>query len=224
MGVCLTLAGCGRTSRSGSGAGAGSAAGSGAAVTVGAAAAPASSADVAGLEAQTPPWPCTGWPRATVTAFDRASRQARAFGTVQAGDPVAVVARDPAGWLAFSPGVAQAANVGPFRLRWLPPDAQLRLEGSCDALPVRTSPPAGVCFEMAMAPTPIRVAPRSDAAVLTELQADGYVAITGRHPNGWLRVDAGSGSRPGYGSGWIAPQAVNVNGPCDAYLGPAPSP
>ena len=154
-----------------------------------------------------------------VTAYDRASTTARVFGTVQPGDPVAVVARDARGWLAFSPGTAQAANIGPFRLRWLPPDAPLRLEGACSDLPVRVSPPAGVCFEMAMAATPIRTAPDPSAPLLVTLPADGYVAVTGRDPSGWLRVDAGSGSAPASGAGWIPPEAVNVNGPCDAYLG-----
>ncbi len=149
---------------------------------------------------------------------------ARVFGTVQPGDPVAVVARDARGWLAFSPGTAQAANVGPFRLRWLPPDAPVRLEGACSDLPVRVSPAAGVCFEMAMAATPVRSSPDPSAPLLVTLPADGYVAVTGRDPSGWLRVDAGSGSRPGSGAGWIPPEAVNVNGPCDAYLGSGASP
>ncbi len=180
--------------------------------------------DVAKVTNQPPPWPCTGWANTAVTAYDRASTRARVFGSVGPGDPVAVVARDARGWLAFSPGTAQAANIGPFRLRWLPPDASLRLEGACSDLPVRVSPPAGVCFEMAMAATPIRSAPDATAGVLATLPANGYVAVTGRGPSGWLRVDAGSGSAPGSGTGWIAPDAVNVNGPCGAYLGSGAGP
>lgn len=180
----------------------------------------AASDDVAGATSQPPPWPCTGWVNTGVTAYDRASARARVFGTVQPGDPVAVVARDPHGWLAFSPGTAQAANIGPFRLRWLPPDAPVRLQGTCSNLPVRASPPPGVCFEMAMAATPIRTAPDPSAPVLVTLPANGYVAVTGRDPSGWLRVDAASGSAPASGAGWIPPEAANVNGPCDAYLGP----
>jgi len=174
--------------------------------------------DVAGLASAPPPWPCSGWANAGVTAYDRASTAARVFGTVQPGDPVAVVARDVKGWLAFSPGTAQAANVGPFRLRWLPPDAPVRLDGACTDLPVRVSPPPGVCFEMAMVATPIRTAPDASASTLTVLPAAGYVAVTGSDPSGWLRVDAGSGSAPASGTGWVAPEAVNVNGPCDPYL------
>jgi len=173
---------------------------------------------VVGLTGAPPPWPCSGWANAGVTAYDRASTAARVFGTLQPGDPVAVVARDVRGWLAFSPGTAQAANVGPFRLRWLPPDAPVRLEGSCSDLPVRVSPPPGVCFEMAMAATPILTAPDASASTLVVLAADSYVAVTGSSPSGWLRVDAGSGSVPASGTGWIAPEAVNVNGPCDPFL------
>ena len=180
--------------------------------------------DVAGVEGGTPPWPCTAWAHATVTAYDRAGVGAQVFGTVRPGDPVPVVARNADGWLAFSPGTAQAANVGPFRLRWLPPDAPIRLDGSCSDLPVRVSPAPGVCFQMAMAATAIRAAPDPAAAVVVTLPADGYVAVTGSDPSGWLQVDAGSGSAPGSGKGWIAPAAINVNGPCDAYVGRRTSP
>lgn len=220
LGVTLILAGCGRASRS-------DAPAKGAAGPVAVGAPPASAAatdDVAGLTAQTPPWPCTGWARRSVTAFERAGAAARVFGTLQPGDPVAVVGRDPAGWLAFSPGVAQAANVGPFRLRWLPPDAPLRLEGRCAALPLRTSPKPGVCFEMAMGSTPIRVAPEPGATVLAVLPADGYVEVLARHADGWLKVDAASGSRPGRGHGWIAPDAANLNGPCGSNVAPGTPP
>lgn len=220
LGVCILLAGCGsrpshdRTS---------SRSAPRVAVDAGVPVHGASD-DVAGMAGGPPPWPCTGWAHGTVTAYDRAGAGARVFGTLQSGDPVPVVARNADGWLAFSPGTAQAANVGPFRLRWLPPDAPLHLEGACNDLPVRESPASGVCFQMAMAPTPIRTAPRNSAPLLATLPADGYVAVTGGSPSGWIRVEAGSGSLPGSGAGWIAPEAVNVNGPCDAFVGRGASP
>ena len=226
LGVVLVLSGCGARSPGARQAPSASApAASSGRATVGTPA-PSSGAadDVAKVTSQPPPWPCTGWVNTPITAYDRASAAARVFGTVQPGDPLAVVARDPHGWLAFSPGTAQAANIGPFRLRWLAPDTHVRLEGSCSDLPVRVSPPARVCFEMAMAATPIRTAPDPSAPVLVTLPADGYVAVTGRDPSGWLRVNAGSGSAPASGAGWIPPEAVNVNGACDAYLGPVAAP
>ena len=221
VGACLLLAGCGPRSHGGqsvASSSGGRAAPSKSALVVEATSPARNSSDVAGMTSGTPPWPCTAWAHATVTAYQRAGESARVFGTVRPGDPVAVVARNVDGWLAFSPGTAQAANVGPFRLRWLPPDAPVRLAGSCSNLPVRVSPKPGVCFEMAMAATPIRVAPEATAAIVVTLPSDGYVAVTGSDPSGWLRVDAGSGSAPGAGTGWISPQAVNVNGPCGPYL------
>jgi len=179
---------------------------------------PSAARSVPQTAARPAPFPCTGWVSAQTPVYDRAGSGARRFGTVQPGDPVAVVGRDAAGWWAVAPGTAQAANVGPFRWRWLPPDTRLRLQGACSRLPRRVSPPPGVCFEMAMAATPIRAAPQPDAPVIATLPAQGYVAITGASPGHWLQVDAGSGSVPGSGRGWIDPAAVNVNGPCDAYL------
>lgn len=218
LGVCVLVAGCGtQSSRQVRAATKGSRP-SGAAAVAGGAPLKAGPGAVAGLASSPPPWPCTGWPLAATRAYTRASKAARAFGSVSPGDALAVVGRDADGWWAFAPGTAQAANVGPFRLRWLPPDAPLRLQGACRGLPLKVSPPPGVCFEMAMVATPIRARPRQDAPVTATLPADGYVRVTGGASGGWLRVDAGSGSKPGRGSGWIAPQAVNVNGPCDRYL------
>lgn len=164
------------------------------------------------------PFPCTGWAQTQAVVFDRAGADARRFGTVRPGDPIAVMGRNAEGWWALAPGTAQAANVGPFRWRWLPPQTRLRLQGACSDLPVRESPPPGVCFEMAMAATPIRATPDAGGAILATLPAGGYVAVTAASPAGWLRVDAASGSAPGTGTGWIAPQSVNVNGPCEPYL------
>lgn len=180
----------------------------------------APSSEAAGSAAA--PYACTGRVQAEAVAFDRAGSGAGRFGTVQPGDPVAVVGRNAAGWWAFAPGTAQAANVGPFRWRWLPPRTRLRLQGACSSLPLVASPPPGVCFEMAMAATAIRAEPRAGAAVVATLPAGGYVAVEGASSAGWLRVDTASGSAPGAGKGWIEPGAANVNGPCDAYLGGAP--
>ncbi len=180
---------------------------------------PGASASPSSTEA---PFPCSGWPQAPATVYERASTRARRFGSVAPGDPVAIVGRNAAGWWAIAPGTAQAANVGPFRLRWLPPDTPLRLAGQCARLPRQASPAAGVCFEMAMGSVALRAAPDPSAQVVATLPAGGYLAVTGAEAGGWLRVDAGSGSATGSGTAYVSPQDVNVNGPCDAYLRQGP--
>ncbi|MGW8249945.1 MAG: hypothetical protein ACWGO1_04825, partial [Anaerolineales bacterium] len=58
---------------------------------------------------------------AEVTIYSRPDTSAQVFSVQPAGLTVQPSARSASGWLGFDPAVAQAANIGPFRLRWLPP-------------------------------------------------------------------------------------------------------
>ncbi len=62
----------------------------------------------------------------------------------------------PDGWLGFDPGVAQAANIGVFRLRWMPPGAPVSLDGDCVSVPIEPWVPLpGVCYQMSMGPVEV---------------------------------------------------------------------
>lgn len=160
---------------------------------------------------------CT--PTAT-TAFDvyaRPSLTADVFGTFSPDfPPISISGRTADGWLGFDPGVAQAANIGVFRLRWIPPGAPMTLAGDCVSVPVEPWVPApGVCYQMSMGPVEVHVAPDPASAVSHTLMVGEFVALQGQTGTGWLSVDGDEGNVPGV-AGWIPQSEMNVNGPCES--------
>jgi hypothetical protein len=157
-------------------------------------------------------------PTAT-SAFDvytRPSLTADVFGTFAPGLPVTIVGRTADGWLGFDPGVAQAANIGVFRLRWIPPGAPITLSGDCASVPVEPWVPApGVCYQMSMGPVEVHAAADPTSAVSHMLMAGEFVSVQGQTGTGWLFVDGNEGNVPGV-VGWIPQLEMNVNGPCEA--------
>lgn len=167
---------------------------------------------------------CAAELAATTQAYARPARQGARFGALlAAGERVALVGRSHDGWWAFAPGVAQAANVGPFRLRWYPPETRLRIPDTpaCRDLPVVVGPPAGVCFQMAQAAHLLRVEPSEDASVLSTLAPGDWVAIVGGN-GAWLELDTSVGSTTDKGHAYLPRAEANVNGPCEAALAPPP--
>lgn len=151
-----------------------------------------------------------------VIAYTRPSLQADSFGQVAgAGFPIPVQAQTADGWLGFDPGVAQAANTGVFRNRWVLAD-QVQVEGACDAVPVVVGPPPGVCFTMPMDVTPVYTNPDKTSTVIISLAVDQYAAVLGRTNDGWAKVDLSQGNSGNPQIGWVAQDTLNFNGPCDA--------
>jgi hypothetical protein len=159
--------------------------------------------------------PCTARADHAVTIVAR-PHAATAFGQLDPGDDVTIEARSRGGWLGFDPGVAQAANVGPFRLRWLDP-ARVATQGNCANVPEVWTPPPGICFEMTMDDAIVRDAPRADGRVLATLHRGEFAALVGRHGK-WAKVELATGNTTLAGSGFIAEDALNVSGDCDALL------
>jgi hypothetical protein len=161
--------------------------------------------------------PCQLTALGEVTAYQRPSHAAAVFGTLAAGEQVRVVGRTADGWLGFTPDVAQAANIGVFRLRWIERGANVRLAGGCDAVPVVPwAPPPDGCFLMPMAETPVYAAPATTAAVLATLKVGEFAVVTGQTADRqWVRVDLGVGNTRLSGVGWVEQKHWNFNGPCD---------
>ena len=140
------------------------------------------------------------------------------FGTLSKGMKVEVAAfTADQTWVAFEPAVAQAPNVGPFRLRWVPITQSSWVEGACDAIPVLTPPPADVCF-VGGAPATVYDAPSTSAHVLGTLKADDYVAVIGQGPDSWLKVNLEEGHSALKGEGWLSlASGVSFQGasPCE---------
>ena len=162
-----------------------------------------------------PAQPCEIVAEREVTVYQRPSSEATVFGSMAPGFRVHVQARTAAGWLGFDPGVAQAANVGVFRLRWVAGSSAIRLEGPCDRLPELVGPPAGICFTMPMDDVPVYTQPDGSSQVIATLVAGDYAAVIGRAADRWARVDLSVGNTGLDLSGWIEAATLNLSGPCE---------
>lgn len=161
--------------------------------------------------------PCQAMATRGFGVYTRPSLLADIFGTFSTDLPAETIAsRTTDGWLGFDPGVAQAANIGVFRLRWIPPGAPIDLSGDCASVPVATWAPApGVCYQMSMGPVEVHAAADPASTVSHTLVIEEFAAITGRTGTGWLFVDGNDGTVPGV-IGFIPELAMNANGPCDS--------
>jgi hypothetical protein len=172
-------------------------------------------ATAAGESAALPAQPCEVVAQSEVTVYGRPSADAAVFGVMAPGIRVVAEGRTADGWLGFEPGVAQAANVGVFRLRWVHEGSDVLLEGTCDGLPEVVGPPAGVCFTMPMGEVDVYAEPSRSSQVVTTMTVGDYAAVIGRMGDQWVRVDLGVGNTGLDLRGWIEETTINLNGPCE---------
>jgi hypothetical protein len=87
-----------------------------------------------------PPSGCTVSPLniSSVPVYTQHSFDLPASGTLTDGSTAVVVGQTPAnyygavnGWYAIEPGIAQAGSVGRYRLRWIPIDNNVQINGDC---------------------------------------------------------------------------------------------
>ena len=172
--------------------------------------------ETATVESTTSPaMPCEIVAEREVTVYSRPSSSANVFGSMAAGDRVMAGGRTADGWLGFDPGVAQAANMGIFRLRWVDGSSGVRLEGTCDDLPELVGPPPGVCFTMPMDEVHVYAEPDVSSAVVATMTPGDYAAVKGQTADGWAKVDLSAGNTGLDLSGWIEGTTLNFNGPCE---------
>lgn len=150
------------------------------------------------------------------TIYSRPSTAAEVFATVGSGFSIRPGARTSDGWLGFDPGVAQAANIGPFRLRWVEPGTGTR-SGGCGSLPVVWGPPPGICFFMPMGNTNVYADKDVSSPVDAVLHVGEFAEVLGRDSSGdWVNVDLRPGNTRLNIQGWVEARFLNMNGPCQS--------
>lgn len=166
-------------------------------------------------------WPagsgaCTLVTAGSEVAYDRPSTEATVFGDTGAGSETEVLVRTVDGWVGFDPGVAQAANIGIFRYRWLHFD-QVSLSGDCVSVFQATwVPQPTVCYDMPMESVQVYADPDISAAILATLEIEDFAAVLGFTGTGWAQVDLGDGNTGLTGIGWVQTSTLNMNGTtCD---------
>ena len=123
----------------------------------------------------------------------RPATTADVFSEQGAGFTTPIGARTSDGWLGFDPGVAQAANIGSFRLRWLAPGSGT-LSGGCARLPVVWGPRPGICYFMPMETTSVRAAPDVSSSEVAVLHLGEFAQVSGLAPGeDWAKVRFGTG-------------------------------
>jgi photosystem II stability/assembly factor-like uncharacterized protein len=158
--------------------------------------------------------PCYMNPSIDITSYLRPSLDSEVFDVIPSGMQLIVEAQTEDGWVGFSPGIPQAANVGVFRHRWVQDSEDLRLEGACENLPIVKGPPIGICFQMAMTDIPIYAEPDPASEVIVTLKSEDYVEVVGQKDANWFMVDLSVGNVGLAGTGWMEEMWVNMNGPC----------
>jgi hypothetical protein len=151
-----------------------------------------------------------------MTAYARPNTAAAVFGQITPNDRRPVGGMTADGWIGLDPGVAQAANVGPFRLRWVQKSDAVKLQGACDAshVPIIATLPPSACFEMFMEETRVYTAANKSSSVVITAKPGDYAQVIAAN-NQWLQLNLNVGSIKQAKTGWIDRSAANFNGPCD---------
>jgi hypothetical protein len=163
-----------------------------------------------------PSGPCELVVTKALTAFARPSTAAAVFGQITPSDTRPVGGMTADGWIGFDPGVAQAANVGPFRLRWVQKSDATKLTGACDAThaPVVATLPPTACFEMFMDQTKVYATANKSSPVIVTAKPEDYAQVIAANDK-WLQLDLKVGTLKQNKIGWIDRADANFNGPCD---------
>lgn len=159
--------------------------------------------------------PCVINVAQAATLYSRADAQSPVFGKADAGEMPQAGGKTADGWIGFDPGVAQAPNVGPFRLRWFAPDAPVSLSGDCSGLQVYPKLPPLACFTMAQTDTPIYKDADNKSDVVSMMHYGDYIEVVGQKgtdANMWIQVKSSAGSVAAGTTGWISGQDVDFNG------------
>ena len=160
------------------------------------------------------PGECTITANSTLTMYNRPSTTAQAFSTQAAGFSTQVTAQTADGWFGFDPGVAQAANIGVFRLRWIDSSGDVTLSGDCAGQPVVVPPEPTLCYEMPMGDVTVYTTADAASAVVATLHLEDYAALQGQTSAGdWFLLNLAQGNTGLSGSGWISSMDLNMNGP-----------
>lgn len=150
------------------------------------------------------------------TLYDRPSTEAQIFSEGVAGFNAVVTGRTFDGWVGFDPGIAQAANVGIFRLRWVHFD-NVSLTGNCVSVPQSSwVPQPDLCYTMPQSSVNVYTNANTSSTVLSTLNVEQFASVSGFTGGGWTQVDLGAGNTGRSGIGWMQEADLNLNGgTCD---------
>ncbi len=145
------------------------------------------------------------------SAYFRPSDSARIFCGFQPGDVIQIEARSDYGWLGFDPGVAQAANTGVFRYRWIKKDSSVALRGDASNLSEFSSPCALLTYNMFFEGAKVHSLPDSFSTPVFVTSWGDYAEIQSSLDSEWVKVDFSTGFPRMELKGWIDKSLLNIS-------------
>lgn len=152
----------------------------------------------------------------TLKIYTRPDTLAALWSSIESGDSVIVTGRTEDGWLGFDPGVAQAGNIGSFRLRWIYPEGNFRIEDDRELVPMVWGPEAGVTYAMILADSELFSSPDSTHSPVDTVPAGSIAEIIQRDGNEWYELDFSTGPIVLSLVGWMQTKTVSINGNIDS--------
>ena len=150
----------------------------------------------------------------SVAVFTRPDSSVLFSSSLAPRDQVVISGRTDDGWLGFDPGVAQAANIGSFRLRWIAGDSKYITDGVLSCVPVVWGPQADITYAMIYETSPIYSEPDSNSAVVDSVPSSCAAGILSRTED-WYLLDLSTGPLGLDIEGWIESMDVSVSGNLD---------
>ncbi|MBN1149820.1 hypothetical protein JXA84_01205 [candidate division WOR-3 bacterium] len=145
------------------------------------------------------------------SAYFRPSEASRLFYEFQPQDVIKIEAVSDSGWLGFDPGIAQAANTGVFRFRWLKNDSSVALRGDTSCLLKFSSPDPFLTYNMFFEGVKIYSEKDSFSIPLFSALCGDYAEIISPIDEDWIEVDFSRGFPSMDLKGWIEKSDLNVN-------------
>jgi hypothetical protein len=151
------------------------------------------------------------------TVYNRPSASADQFGMLQVGETAEPTAKTADSFYGFEPGVAQAGNIGIFRLRWILKTHDVSTTGGCASIPTVVGPISGICYAMIGSDSSIYTSASASSAQIATYHSGDYAMITA-HAAGWFTLDLNVGSPSMDDIGYLKESDLGgLNGPCDSF-------
>ncbi|MCD4847147.1 MAG: hypothetical protein K8R76_03035 [Candidatus Aegiribacteria sp.] len=150
----------------------------------------------------------------SIAVFQRPDSCAAVWSMLEAFESVVLSGRTVDGWLGFDPGVAQAANIGSFRLRWIPDGEKFVIEGELDSVPIVWGPAADITYAMIYQDSPLFAEPDSLSMVIDSIPFGSAAGIILRTED-WYLLDLNESPLENSAQGWISSLSVSVSGNLD---------
>ncbi len=150
----------------------------------------------------------------SIAVFQRPDSCATVWSMLDAFESVVLSGRTVDGWLGFDPGVAQAANTGSFRLRWISDGENFIIEGELDSVSIVWGPAADITYAMIYRNSPLFAEPDSLSMVIDSITSGSAAGIILRTED-WYLLDLNESPQEDSVQGWISSLSVSVSGDLD---------